>query len=129
MLTRRSAFTLLAALAASATAVTAVAQQADNSRYILFLHAGAPPDVHDANAHLLAVLNGLRKAGYLVRKPDSDRDDVGGPGVDYFDDNDLAAAQAVADIVNAAMPDSPKKIAPRRQRVKNPPYYLGVWLF
>jgi hypothetical protein len=31
--------------------------------------------------------------------------------------------------MNAAMPDRPKKIAPRRQYVNNPPHYLGVWLF
>src|SRR5262249_55439573 len=100
----------------------------DNSIYILFVHAGAPPSVPDAQSRLLAVLKELVKAGYSVRKPDSERDTVGGPGVDYFNDNDLAAAQAVADIVNAALSDRPK-IAPRRQRVNNPPHYLGVWLF
>jgi hypothetical protein len=68
------------------------------------------------------------KAGYSVRKPDNDRDEVGGPGVDYFDDNASGVAQTIADIVNDAMPDR-KKIAPRRQRVKNPPYYIGIWLF
>jgi hypothetical protein len=129
MPTRRRAFTLLAALAATATAAGAVAQQPDNSSYILFVHAGAPPDVHDAEARLLEILKGLVKAGYSVRKPDDDRDVVGGPGVDYFNDNDLAAAQAVADIVNVAMPDRQKKIAPRRQRANNPPHYLGIWLF
>jgi hypothetical protein len=125
MLTRRRAFTLLAALAATAAA----AGEPDNSIYILFIHAGAPPDVHDADARVLEVLKGLVKARYSVRKPEADRDVIGGPGVDYFNDNDLATAQAVADIMNAAMPDRPKKIAPRRQYVNNPPHYLGVWLF
>lgn len=129
MPTRRHALTLLAAIAASAVAAGAVAQQTDNSSYIVFLHAGAPPDLHDANERLVAVLSGLAKAGYSVRKPDSDRDLVGGPGVDYFNDNDLAAAQAVANIVNVAMPDRKEKLAPRRQRINNPPHYLGVWLF
>jgi hypothetical protein len=128
MPTRRCAFTLLAALAATAAAGGAVAQQPDNSTYILFLHAGAPPDVHDTDSLLLVILQGLVKAGYSVRKPDNERDVLGGPGVDYFNDNDLAAAQAVANIVNDAMPNQ-KKLAPRRQRVNNPPRYLGVWLF
>jgi hypothetical protein len=128
MPTRRRAFTLLAALAATAATGRAVAQQPDNSSYILFLHAGAPTDIHDADSLLLVVLQGLVKAGYSVRKPDNERDAVGGPGVDYFNDNDLAAAQDVANIVNDAMPNR-KKLAPRRQRVNNPPHYLGVWLF
>jgi hypothetical protein len=133
MPTRRHTLTFLAAALAAAAATVAapgaVAQaQTDNSSYIVFVHSGAAPEVHDAGDRVLAVLKGLLKAGYSVRKPDSERDVVGGPGVDYFNDNDLTAAQAIADIVNAAMPDR-QKIAPRRQRVNNPPHYFGVWLF
>jgi hypothetical protein len=71
----------------------------------------------------------------LVRAPDNQRDVVGGPGVDYFDDSALDVAQDVANTVNETFEKlwgqvaDDRKLKPRRQRVKNPPTYLGVWLF
>jgi hypothetical protein len=70
----------------------------------------------------------------VVRAPDDQRDEKGGPGVDYFSNLALEAAQDVADIVNARLkalqpPNADnKELKPRLQRNGNPGY-LGVWLF
>ena len=99
-----------------------------NSRYILFIHTGGGPENLVGNL-VQNVLTALLKEGYSVRKPDNQRDAVGGPGVDYFDDEDGRKAQEVADIVNSILPSTLRRLEARRQRAKNPPGYLGVWLF
>ena len=115
-----------------------LAQQAgsparDNSKFAVFIHGGGNDKADDKAIREIAVaLLGKR---YVVRAPDKDRDEVGGPGVDYFADSARDAAQEVADIVNdklkdlKLLPDEGKKLKPRLQRQKNPPGYLGVWLF
>jgi hypothetical protein len=104
----------------------APAASADNSRFVLFVHGGDGKTKSKETA-VTDVAVALAKNGYSVRKPDNQGDTVGGPGVDYFDDNDLAAAQDVAKIANSILGSGSLK--PRRQRVKNPLGYLGVWLY
>jgi hypothetical protein len=100
--------------------------------YVLFIHSG-PKTSDDMIVKRLAIT--LAKQGYSVREPENDQDKVGGPGVDYFDDTAKAKAQDVANAVNdylaqnAPPGDAPKKLQPRKQSGKNPPNYLGVWLF
>jgi hypothetical protein len=105
----------------------------DNSRFVVFIHAGGKDGADDKAIREIAVaLLGKR---YVVRAPDRERDEVGGPGVDYFAEAARDAAQEVADTVNEKLkslnllPDETKKLKPRLQRLKNPPGYLGVWLF
>lgn len=104
----------------------------DKSQFVVFIHAG-PQSPDDKETKQIAVA--LFQKGYLVRAPDNQRDKVGGPGVDYFDDSARDMAQDVADTVNETFEKlgvqvaDDKKLKPRRQRVKNPPTYLGVWLF
>jgi hypothetical protein len=104
----------------------------DNSKFVVFIHAGGK-DIDDKSIKEIAVtLLGKR---YVVRSPDRERDDVGGPGVDYFSDSARDAAQEVADTVNEKLEslklltDDNKKLKPRLQQLKNPAGYLGVWLF
>jgi hypothetical protein len=106
----------------------------DNSKFVVFIHGGsATGTVDDRTLKEIAVsLLGKR---YVVRAPDAERDEVGGPGVDYFSDYARDAAQDVADTVNTKLrelkllTDDGKALKPRLQRLKNPPGYLGVWLF
>jgi len=119
----------------------------NNSRFVIFIHAGGIPDdaakkseggakiSEDDRVKEIAVT--LVRKQYTVRVPDQDRDRVGGPGVDYFDDGAKAAAEDVANTVNAALKalklldekDEKKALKPRRQFLRSPPNYLGVWLF
>jgi hypothetical protein len=124
----RSLFLVLVALL-PAMPLAALAQQqvpVDNSHYIIFIHSGGRPDTDPL---VQGVLRALLSKGYSVRKPDNQRDEVGGPGVDYFADEEAGKAQEVADIVNTALNLPTRLLQARRQRVKNPPGYLGVWLF
>jgi hypothetical protein len=100
---------------------------ADARRFVLFVHAGAatPPDQNLVKKITFA----LAARGYVVRSPESDRDEIGGPGVDYFADADVQAAKDIAEVVNAQLPPNATKLMPRLQRVKNQPGYIGVWLF
>ncbi len=106
--------------------------QAAGNAYVLFIHAG-PKKPDDAGVKDLALR--LLKRGYVVRQPAFDQDVVGGPGVDYFTDQARSKAQEVADIVNDFLtdtgtpPSDARKLKPRLQNVKNPPTYLGVWLY
>jgi len=100
----------------------------ENSRYILFIHTGGGPE-KSADDLVPRILKELLKNGYSVRKPDDQRDEVGGPGVDYFDEKDENKAKEVASLVNSILPANLRRLEARRQRVKNPSGYLGVWLF
>lgn len=98
--------------------------------YVVFMHSGPkPPD--DPVVKRLAVT--LARQGYSVREPEEDQDKVGGPGVDYFADQAKGKAQELADTVNGYLgplgQDPGKKLQPRKQSGKNPPNYLGVWLY
>ncbi|HEU0084006.1 MAG TPA: hypothetical protein VFQ87_14160 [Bradyrhizobium sp.] len=105
---------------------------AGGTPYVLFIHSG-PKSSDDILVKRLAVT--LAKQGYSVREPEGDQDKVGGPGVDYFADQARDKAQDVADKVNeflaqnGAAAEPAKKLQPRKQSGKNPPNYLGVWLF
>jgi hypothetical protein len=128
---------LLALLPAAALAQPAQqrppAPDADKGpRHVVFMHTG-PKQTSDPGVRALA--GALVRKGYLVRAPDDQQDLVGGPGVDYFADEDAGAARELADTVNAAMADpklygdDPKPLKPRRQRVRQPQGHLGLWLF
>jgi hypothetical protein len=106
-------------------AAQSVAPKRDAARYVVFLHSGGsgPPAVADE------VAKALRARGYVVRGVDDKLDAAGGPGVDYFSDQDRPGAAEVADIVNAALPRDRKRLAPRFQKVSNPSGFLGVWLY
>ncbi|HEX3349510.1 MAG TPA: hypothetical protein VHS58_15545 [Acetobacteraceae bacterium] len=108
------------------------------SRSVVFIHAGGAPKTGGQDQPIASrIARDLVKFGYIVRAPDQEQDSVGGPGIDYFADSDLPLAQHVALVVNAALVDAyaaahrgkPPVLAPRRQSAKNPPGYLGVWLF
>lgn len=106
----------------------------DNSQFVVFLHGGGYDTTKFDDKGLRQIGAILVKKGYVVRAPDMDRDQVGGPGVDYFSDEALTAAQDVANTVNAELKNRKllndgKELKARRQNVKNPPGYLGVWLF
>jgi hypothetical protein len=105
----------------------------DPSKFVVFIHMGG------RSLDRLAILRigiALSKKGYVVRAPDRDQDEVGGPGVDYFSDSARDAAQDVANAMNEVLremklqdKDDSRKLRPRLQGTKNPPGYLGVWLF
>jgi len=96
----------------------------ENRRFIVFIHAGGDPG---GQAQRVAVA--LGRAGFVVRRPDNERDRVGGPGIDYFNAQDAAGAARAARIVDATLSRSPP-VQPRFQSAtKNPSGYLGVWLF
>jgi hypothetical protein len=106
----------------------------DNSKFVVFLHVGGKGA--DGNAiddkGVKSVAIALLGKQYVVRAPDWDSDEVGGPGVDYFAESSLEAATEVAGLVNAKLKELKllrKELIPRLQRVNNPPSYLGVWLF
>jgi hypothetical protein len=96
-----------------------------NSRYIVFIHYGG-----GTSEQAQTVAADLARRGYVVRRPDTQRDTVGGPGVDYFSKQDASRAAEVASIVNGSLRLSGnQRLQPRLQSIKNPPGYLGVWLF
>jgi hypothetical protein len=96
-----------------------------NVSNIVFIHTHGQPVDSDK---VVPVLKALLQAGFSVRKPDTDGDLVGGPGVDYFSEDDQPAAEEIADVVNKARPDDAPKLKPRRETSKHPPHYFGVWL-
>ena len=105
----------------------------DTSKFIIFIHAG-PKKKDDRTVRLIS--GALYGKGYVVRAPDDDQDEIGGPGVDYFDDSARDPALDVAAIVNETFAkldvdrDPKQKLSPRRQtKTKNPSNWLGVWLF
>jgi len=105
----------------------------DRSKYIIFIHAG-PRTKDDRDVKLIS--GALFSKGYIVRAPDDDQDEVGGPGVDYFDESAKEPADDVAKIINETFRllkserDAKQSLRPRRQsKTKNPPNWLGVWLF
>jgi hypothetical protein len=100
---------------------------ADAGRFVLFIHAGSDGHVDPKLVKQAAVK--LAERGYVVRSPDTQFDEEG-PGVDYFSKGDLQAAQDIAAFLNTLLPPrADRSIAPRFQRTKNPPGYIGVWLF
>jgi hypothetical protein len=106
------------------------APQTDSKKFVVFIHTG-PTAPDDPKIKQIAI--SLLQKGYLVRAPDGQRDQVGGPGVDYFDASAASSAQDVAKTVNELLPKMgialQKPLMPRLQQVKNPPGYLGLWLF
>jgi hypothetical protein len=99
--------------------------------YVVFIHCG-PRKVDDPVVKQIAIL--LARQGYSVREPEADRDVVGGPGVDYFDDQARTKAEEIAKAVNESFagltPPVTTKLTARRQTVKSSSStYLGVWLF
>src|SRR4051812_31058333 len=61
--------------------------KSDNSKFVVFLHVGGKGT--DGNALIddkgvKSVAIALLSRQYVVRAPDWDNDEVGGPGVDYF---------------------------------------------
>lgn len=101
-------------------------------KYVVFIHTGPKPADDPAIRQIAGI---LVKNGFVVRAPDNDSDLVGGPGVDYFSDEALPTAKQLAELLNGLLPKfqiegvTIKPLAPRKQNVKNPALYLGVWLF
>jgi hypothetical protein len=105
----------------------------DNSRFIVFIHAGGNESITDDKIRDIAIA--IAQKGYSVRPWDRDLGQVGGSRVDYFREEDAEAAGDVAAVVNEVLDKlraglkEEDKLKPRLRRVKNPPGYLGVWLF
>ena len=65
-----------------------------------------------------------------VPRPDDYKDTIGGAGVDYFSRDDVEMAAFVADQANKLLPSGSPPLKPRYQStVRNPPGFLGVWLY
>jgi hypothetical protein len=126
----RAILAMLLCLASFAPAQAQNAPPGGGTQYVVFIHSG-PKQSDDPVVKRLAVM--LAKQGYSVREPEEDQDKVGGPGVDYFGDQAKGKAQELADAVNGYLgplgQDAAKKLQPRKQSGKNPPNYLGVWLY
>jgi hypothetical protein len=102
---------------------------ADVGRYTLYLHIGnAPVSLANPIALKDRIEAVLTNQGFKVIGNDPQKDDSG-PGVDYFNDQDLAGAISVAAIVNSVLPADIKQLQPRRRNVFNEPGVLGVWLY
>ncbi len=96
------------------------------SDYTLFIHYGSKTP---SNQDVSTLVSNLKREGFLVRGADPKRDEVGGPGVDYFQDEDEAGATKIAELVNKWLPEGATKLKARRQRVRNPAGFIGVWIF
>lgn len=127
----RLALFVMASLAGQAAAQPMRQAPTGSVQYVVFLHAG--PNLNDPK--IKQVAGALFEKGYLVRAPDNEQDTVGGAGVDYFDESAKKAADEISEILNAKLKelnlktDADANLAPRFQRVRNPPTYIGVWLF
>jgi hypothetical protein len=97
---------------------------------VVFIHCG-PRRPDDPVVRAVAVA--LLQQGFLVREPEPDQDQVGGPGVDYFDPMAAETAQQIAKFVNGVLANSTgglgKPLTARLQRASTPAFYFGVWLF
>lgn len=108
-----------------------VRQAPGGIQYVVFLHAG--PNL--SNPKIKQVAGALFEKGYLVRAPDNEQDTVGGAGVDYFDESAKTAADEISTLMNTTLKrlelktGADQELRSRFQRVKNPPTYIGVWLF
>ena len=106
-------------------------RQIPNSQFVVFVHAGPK----STDPRIKQITGALFAKGYQVRAADNEQDTVGGAGVDYFDDSAKATADEIAKLMNEKLAAvqlktaTDKDLEPRFQRVKNPPTYIGVWLF
>jgi len=100
---------------------------ADTAKFTVFIHEGGTPNAEVVKRLAAA----LASKGYNIRGFDEEQDTIGGPGVDYFYDEDKAAAEDIAQIINKELTTNglSANVNPRKQGVKNPPGYIGVWLF
>ena len=127
---RRIVLISFSCLVVSAAAIAQVNREPppDAKRFVLFIHGGAqaskPPE--DLTSRIALT---LARRGYVVKSPEKDLDEVGGPGVDYFHTEDRVAAQDIADTVNSILPSEMNKLPVRLQRITNPSGYIGVWLY
>jgi len=134
-MTVRLALFLLLLLPGSASAQPQSQAQAPmpgGAKYVVFVHAG--PKQNDAR--IKQVAGALFEKGYLVKSPDGDQDTTGGAAVDYFDPSAKDVATAIANLMNERLKTLELKgsddieLKPRFQpSTKNPPTYIGVWLF
>jgi hypothetical protein len=117
---------------ASAQSQSPVQAATSGARYVVFVHAG--PNQNDSR--IKQVSGALFAKGYLVKSPDGDQDMASGAGVDYFDPSAKDEAAKIATLMNERLaslklkgPDD-LELKPRFQgNTKNPPTYIGVWLF
>ena len=103
------------------------------SSYILFIHYGAPKDMANL-PDVTSLVNKFKQDGYIVRGADARSDPSGGAGIDYFREEDQAAAKRIADSAHSWLKENGKAadlapLEPRRQQVRNPPGHIGVWIF
>jgi len=123
---------LLPGFASAQPQSQAQAPMPGGAKYVVFVHAGPKLD----NPRIKQLAGALFEKGYLVKSPDSDQDTTAGAGVDYFDPSAKDVAAAIAQLMNERLASLKLKgaedadLAPRFQRgTKNPPTYIGVWLF
>jgi hypothetical protein len=117
-------FLLTTPLAASALGVP----PQDARRFVLFLHAGSTKPVDRVVIKKIAVALAVR--GYFVREPDDRRNEEGGPGVYFFDEQDLQAARDIAEVVNSEIPAGGKRLSANKSEYpESRRGYIHVWLF
>jgi hypothetical protein len=110
------------------------AQQMRQSEFVVFIHAG-PRSANDPI--ILQIAGYLSRMGFIVRAPDFERDTFAGPHVEYSSESASSVAQQVADLltkmkqaISGLSPDERRPLRVQQQlNTKNPPGYLGVWLF
>lgn len=123
--------TKLLAATASLEALTKNVDQANvklqNGEYRIYLHTGGAKAL--GNEFLSNVASTLRYNGFTVMGSDEQWDKVGGSGVDYFVEQDLPVAQAVANAINSILPKGAPQVQPRFQKaVRDQQGTLGLWL-
>jgi hypothetical protein len=93
-------------------------------RYLIYLHLGKLPDRYTPSKEV--VLQRLTEAGFTVKGVD-DNFDAYGPGVDYFHEKDKEAADIVAQVLNALLPNESKQLRSRKQNVTRQEGTIGIW--
>jgi hypothetical protein len=99
---------------------------ADAGRFTLYIHAGTKGIAQPPERLVGKIIAMLADRGYLVRRPDTERDEEDGPGVDYFDPHDLPAAADIAKVVGTV---GDIQLKPRLKRGGRGPGYIDLWLF
>jgi hypothetical protein len=93
---------------------------ADPKRYVVFIHADKK-----YQPLVKSIREVLRGNSYIVKDDDNA---IGAPGIDYFRDEDIIGAQAIALLINPVLSSNNLSLSPSRKSISNPPGFIGIWL-